>query len=261
MSVGYRKKAVCDGYRAEILRQRDAWDRKDILRTIYTRYFRAMGSHLVPGGLTIEIGGGSGRLKEHLRSCNIVCSDVLSTPWIDCQLDAQALPFLCSSVRNVVGIDVVHHLSDPLQFFREAFRVLDDGGRIVLLEPHLSLWGFAIYKFLHHESCNLGDDPWGPRPAVADHNLANAALPWLCTQRYRRKFEKDFPGLSLVHVEYMDFIAYPASGGFTYPKMLPNAPIFLMLKLEEWVPQQVRKYLTGIRYLMVLEKKNVVQTA
>ncbi len=247
-------RAVPGQYIDEIIRQRATWERKPILREIYSRYFNLAANHMAPGYPTLEIGGGSGRLKENLGR-PIVSSDVFLTPWIDIQLDAQLIPIQNGSLRNIVAIDVLHHLPDPIRFFRECIRTLAPEGRLLLLEPHISLWSFFIYRFIHHEPCLLSDSVWGARPAASDHNFANAALPWLILQRHRKKFEKEFPQFRFRHSEHLDFVAYAATGGFNYDLPVPSFVTKSLLGLETLIPNTVMKYFTGIRMFIVLERK------
>jgi len=246
-------RAVKGNYLDEIIRQREIWTRKPILHEIYSRYFRAIKTHLAPGEPTIEIGGGSGRLKEELGT-RVFSSDVFFTPWIDVQMDAHDLPFRGGSVRNIVAIDVLHHLPDPLRFFKEAARTLSTGGRITLVEPQISAWGFFVYRFLHHEPCDPHDAVWGSRPSSSDHNFANAALPWLVLERGRTQLEAEIPALRVRHTKYFDFIGYAASGGFNYRNMIPPTLIRWILRCEDLIPDPVMKHLTGLRFLAVLER-------
>jgi SAM-dependent methyltransferase len=246
--------AVQGNYIDEIIRQRETWETKAVLRDLYARYFDLIRSHTATGEPALEIGGGSGRLKENLGKA-LVTSDVFKTPWIDVQLDAHHFPTGEGALRNVIAIDVLHHLPDPVRFFRECVRTLSKGGRILLLEPHMSIWGFLVYRFLHHEPCNLSDPVWGLRPAAKEHNFANEALPWLMLERYRKRFELEFPELRFLHSEYLDFIAYPATGGFNYGTLVPPAVIRAILACERIIPGIVMKYLTGLRSLTVLERQ------
>ena len=244
--------AVPGSYLDEIERQRLIWEHKPVLRYLYSGYFERIGSNLAPGDPTLELGGGSGRLKE--THSGIIASDVFPTPWIDIQLDAHFFPFREATVRNVVAIDVLHHLPDPLAFFRECVRTLSRGGRILLIEPHISLWSFLVYTLLHHEACDLTDDAWGPRRPASGHNFANEALPWLILQRNQKKFLLEFPELRILKSEFFDFIAYPASGGFNYRSGLPLSVIRAMLRLEHLLPRHVTKYITGMRSMIVIER-------
>jgi SAM-dependent methyltransferase len=244
--------AVPGSYLDEIRRQREVWEQKPILRYLYARYYERIRTRLASGEPVLEIGGGSGRLKEQLA--RVITSDVFQTPWIDIQLDAHVFPFREATVRNVIAIDVLHHLPDPLSFFRECVRTLSSGGRILLIEPHISLWSFFVYRFLHHEPCDLADNVWGPRHSSRDHNFANAALPWLVLQRGQKRFLAEFPALRIVETEFLDFIAYPASGGFNYRSSLPLPFIRAITQMERLLPQPVTKYITGMRSCVVIER-------
>ncbi len=252
-------KAVDIPYDQEILAQREVWDRKPILRRIYHGYFEKILEQLTDGGPTIEIGAGGGFFSEWLAQkggdAGLVSTDVFQTPWVDLMADAHFLPIRDGALRNLIGQDVLHQLTDPLRFFREVVRVLAPGGRLVLIEPHISAWGYLLYRFLHHEACVLSDDPWGPRPEVEDFNWANGALPWLCLSKHRSRFEAEFPQLKLARLECFDSIAYPASGGFNYASYLFAPLLRCLLWCERLIPQFVRKHLLGIRCLIVLERQ------
>ena len=97
-------------------------------------------------------------------------------------------------------------------------------------------------------------DIWGSRPIAEDHNFANAALPWLILERGRKHFEIEFPELRIVHTEYLDFLAYPATGGFNYGTMLPSVVVHGLLRCEKVLPKIVMKYATGMRAFFVLER-------
>jgi len=101
----------------------------------------------------------------------------------------------------------------------------------------------------------LSDNVWGPRRSVRDHNFANAALPWLILQRGQNRFLAEFPELRIVQAEFLDFIAYPASGGFNYRSFLPLSLIRAIVQMEKFLPGLVTKYLTGMRSCVVIERR------
>ena len=84
----------------EILRQHQAvWEKKPILRLLYTEWYREIVLWLGPGR-TLEVGGGTGNLKEFAPS--VVGTDIVKLPWVDAVVDAQQLPFVSGSLANIV---------------------------------------------------------------------------------------------------------------------------------------------------------------
>src|SRR5512134_2847437 len=108
-------------------------------------------------GLMLEIGGGSGNLKEFMP--RVVTTDILQAPWLDAVADAEALPFRDKTFDDIVMVDVLHHLEAPGLFFREAQRVLRPRGRLVLVEPAITPLSWVAYRFCHQEPVIMGQDP------------------------------------------------------------------------------------------------------
>src|SRR4051812_20628746 len=110
-----------DSVHPQLMAQRALWAQKPTVRAVYADYYRRIVAACRPGH-TVEIGGGSGNLKESWP--DTVTTDLVPAPWLDVAADAEALPFAAASVANVVGVDVLHHLPHPRRFFQEAERVL-----------------------------------------------------------------------------------------------------------------------------------------
>src|SRR5581483_9605018 len=66
--------AQLDGYRS-------AWQHKPVLQLVYDDFSERIAAACIPG-LTIEIGGGIGNLKQ--RMSNVVRAGVQFAPWLDC---------------------------------------------------------------------------------------------------------------------------------------------------------------------------------
>ncbi len=99
---------------------------KKILKRLYHHWCRIIRSALKSGSI-LEIGGGSGNLKEFFPDS--ISSDIIFTPWEDVVLDALYLPFQDESLDNIILFDVLHHLIEPVHFFCEAQRTLRQKGR------------------------------------------------------------------------------------------------------------------------------------
>ena len=231
--------------------RRHIWKSKKILKRLYHNWYRKIGTALRPGSI-LEIGGGSGNLKEFFKDS--ISSDVVYVPWIDAVLDAHYPPFKDAALDNIVLFDVLHHLNDPSQFFCESQRVLKQKGRIVLIEPYISLASFFIYRFLHPEGLVWNINPFkkGCLDKNKNHFHGNQAIPTLIFERFEHRFVKDFPGLKIIKKERTDFIIYPLSGGFHNPTL---CPLFLYSPLEylERILHPLNRFL-AFRLFVVLEK-------
>jgi len=121
-----------------LLRHQAVWRSKAVLRALYRAWYEEIASYL-RSGPTLEVGGGTGNLKEYAPQ--VICTDVVRVPWLDAVADAQRLPIATGTLANVVLFDVLHHIENVRLFFDEAVRVLQPGGRIVVMDPYISwLW-------------------------------------------------------------------------------------------------------------------------
>ncbi len=235
-----------------LVRHRATWQQKPILQILYTDWYREMVTHLIPGP-TLELGGGSGNLKEFAP--DVICTDLVKAPWLDAVADGQALPFANGSLANLVLFDVLHHLENVRLFFDEAVRVLRAGGRIVLMDPYISWVSWPVYRFLHPEPVDLSQDPFqvrSPDPARRPFD-ANQAVATLLFERMFDRFQRLYPHFRRLVHRRLAFFAYPLSGGFEHSSMLPAFLVRPLLRLER-VLQPLDRVL-AFRLLVVLEKR------
>jgi SAM-dependent methyltransferase len=232
---------------------RDLWQRKPVLRAIYRDYYRRIVAAAKPGR-SLEIGGGSGNLKEH--SSDVVSTDLVPTPWLDAAADAQALPFKDGVFENIVAVDVVHHIERPQRFFREAERVLKQGGRLVLLEPGITPGSWVFYKLFHPEPVEMGADPFADGPADPGRKPfdSNQAIPTLLFVQWRKTFEQRFPQLRILRLDWISLLAYPLSGGFRPWSLLPAVAAPGLVRIEDKLSRFVGRYI-AFRLFIVLEKQ------
>lgn len=228
------------------------WDHKPVLREIYHDFYRRIHRHLTEGK-TLEIGSGTGNMKEY--SSNVVATDISFSPWLDCAMDAQRMPFADNSFNNIVAVDVLHHIERPLFFFQEASRILNKGGRIVLLDPAITLFSYVFYKFIHEEPVDMGANPLEDLPFTKNRDPfdANQGFPTLLFERYRKMFTQTFPALHLKEKQYMSLWVYPLSGGFQKWCLVPKFLTKPLLKLEHKLEPFLGQFLS-FRLLIVLEK-------
>jgi SAM-dependent methyltransferase len=231
---------------------RSVWERKPALRLIYDDFYDRIAA-ACRSGLTIEIGGGIGNLKQRLGE--VVATDIQFAPWLDCVADAQRLPFADEAAANIVMVDVLHHLEFPTVFFREAARVLQPGGRAVMVEPAITCGSTLFYRLFHHEPVRtsaevLTDGRPDPR---RDPYASNQAIPTLIATRDRDRFHRLFPSLRIASVEWFALAAYPLSGGFKPWSLISAGMARRLLRIERAL-EPVLGRLAAFRMLLIVEK-------
>ena len=232
--------------------RRKIWNSKKIIKKLYRKWYEIIADGLSPGG-TLELGGGSGNLKEFFP--DTISSDILFASWLDAVLNAHSLPFRDESLDNIVLFDVLHHLVEPACFFFEAERVLRPKGKIILMEPYISWASFFIYQFLHSEGMVWDTDPFQKRSSARKKNpfSGNQAIPTLIFEKYRGKFSEKFSRLKIIREEKMDFVVYPLSGGFHNPSLCPLSLYPFFEYLEKLLNPLDRVF--AFRLFVVIEKK------
>jgi SAM-dependent methyltransferase len=229
------------------------WSAKPVLRLVYDDFYRRIATACRPG-LTIEIGGGIGNLKQRLD--HVVSTDIQLAPWLDCVADAQRLPFADGAVSNIVMVDVLHHVEFPVNFFQESERVLTGGGRIIMVEPAIT-WGSALfYRLLHHEPVVTSADPLAsgaPDPTRNPYD-SNQAIPTLIATRDRERFHRRFPTLRIEQVTWFSFLSYPLSGGFKPWSLIPAKLCPALLRAEVAIERMLGR-IAAFRMFLVIEKR------
>jgi hypothetical protein len=132
--------------------------------------------------------------------------------------------------------------------------VLRPLGRVVLLEPYVSLVSYLVYRFLHPEPLDMSRDPFETCQVTSHRNPfdSNQAIPTLLFFRHMDRFSKRYPTLRSVRCDRVGFFAYPLSGGFDHPSLLPLwavKPAFLLERFLSFLGS-----ILAFRVFAVLEK-------
>ena len=61
---------------------RRVWERKPALRAVYGDYHRRMLDALPDQGRYLEVGSGSGNLRDAKPDADVTTIDILPTPWV-----------------------------------------------------------------------------------------------------------------------------------------------------------------------------------
>jgi SAM-dependent methyltransferase len=230
-----------------------AWERKPVLRTVYNDFYDRIVAACA-WGLTVEIGGGIGNLKQRLP--NVVATDIQFAPWLDCVADAQHLPLADGTLSNVVMVDVLHHIEFPAVFFRQVSRALRPGGRIIMVEPAIT-WGSSLfYRLIHHEPVRMSEDPLAAGTPNPNRNPyeSNQAIPTLIATRDRERFAKMFPDLTIASTHWFSFFVYPLTGGFKPWSLISPRMAQRVLRFERFLEPWLGR-LGAFRMMLVVEKR------
>lgn len=241
---------------------RKAFVANPTLRDLYAAWYERLDRHRPARSLgpTVEIGSGPGFAKDFLD--DVILTDVVAAPWLGLAAAAEALPFGNASVGALILFDVLHHLPSPADFFAEAERVLQPGGRILICDPYISPLSFPVYAWLHEEGVDFSRDPFSPfaasqensgaRGAAKDPFAGNQAVATQLFFRQLPRFQRRFPNLRVVVRERLAGPTYPATGGFARRALLPRYVLQRLLRWEGRWPAAAFRWL-GFRTLVVLE--------
>ena len=237
----------------EILKShREIWQKKRILRDIYHDWYRLIIENIADNRPVLEIGPGGGNFKEFFP--DVISSDYIFCEWINLNLDAHVLPFRQNSLGNIIFIDVLHHLANPVLFLSEAQRVLQNNGRLIMLEPYISSFSYIIYNYFHQEDVDFKIDVWNRRISNNKKKAfdGNSAIPTIMFSKEIERFHKEFPSLKVIKKELLTFILYPLSGGFDRKSFVPVG----MMKYFDFIEKLLRPFgrIFAFRTFVVIEK-------
>ena len=202
-------------------------------------------------GQTLELGSGPGFFAEY--NPGMINTDISPTGSDTTLADVHALPFADGCFTNIVGVDVLHHFAQPGLALRECSRVLSTGGRLILIEPWTSPFGWLFYRFIHHEECSRVADPWtGAFPAEKNPMQGNAMIPRLVFDYHRPELTLHAPGLRVTQVEPFGILSFLLTGGLQ-KWGFPRPTIQALCHLEKRLPRLFIDFF-ATRALCIVEK-------
>ena len=193
---------------------------KGFLRQIYLEWYEQIAARISENqGAVLEIGTGGGFLQDLIPE--LITSEVFYSTNSRLTLNGNSLPFKNNSLKNIILIDVFHHIPEPRPFLSEACRCLQEEGSLIMLEPWVTTWSKFIYANLHHEPFLPNATNWS-FPPTGPLSGANGAVPWIIFQRDRTIFEKDFPELKIADIQLTMPFRYLLSGGVSMRSLMPG---------------------------------------
>lgn len=239
----------------EIQKNLESWQNKPLLRRVYRGFHETIAEYLpchLEGGV-VELGSGVADISQLIPGC--IRTDLFDNPWIDHVENAYRLTFEDASLSSLILFDVFHHLRYPGTAFKEFYRVLRPGGRVLIFDPCVSLLGIVVYGLLHDEPLALDQpieafapDRWSP--TEIDYYAAQANA-----YRVFSRHEIDVVSLGwrIAAIKRLSAISYVASGGYSKPQMYPDCALPLMRFIDKLC--DVLPGIFATRILVVLEKE------
>jgi len=205
---------------ATILLHAEIIQKKPFLKKLYIDFYKQFKKAVSDSEnkVLVELGSGGGFIKEVIG--NVITSDVLELPNVDKVFSVLDMPFEQASVDAFFMFDVLHHITEPKAFFKEALRRLKIGGKVVMIEPANTLWSRFIYKRFHHEAFDA-QAKWELQES-GPLSGENDALAWIIFWRDRKIFESEFPSLRIVSMRNHTPLRYVLSGGLTLRQLVPS---------------------------------------
>ncbi len=238
-----------DDYKVTLI-NKEIINSKPALKKLLNRYYEEMFTLMKPGGKSLELGSGGGFIKE-LRP-DIITSEIIDIPGVDLVCDATEAPFNDGELTNIMMRGVLHHIHDPIRFFKECSRILKPGGRIIINDTIVTPFSYVIYKYLHFEHFDYTAD-WKFKKGqpLMDCNLA---LPSIIFKKKYNDFIEMFPEFSVTYKEYHTYFIYLLMGGYSYPSLVPGWAFDMFMKFEALL-FPARKILANM-VTIVIEKKS-----
>lgn len=241
-------------YNEDIDAHQQRWLAKPVLRKIYHDFHERIAEGLTHqvNGAVVELGSGIGNIKEVIPDC--IRTDIFSRPWLDRTENAYALNFPADSLSNIILFDVFHHLEYPGTAMCEFFRVLVPGGRLLIFDPCLSLFGLLVYGVFHHEAVALTRPMlWTAPPGWKPEDQHYFAAASHATRLFLMSKYRPLLAQWRIHcIHRWTALDYVLSGGYSKPQLYPAS----FLPLLRWISKcmDVFPVLFATRMLVVLEK-------
>ncbi|HEX4169362.1 MAG TPA: methyltransferase domain-containing protein [Bryobacteraceae bacterium] len=240
----------------EIHQNRQFWEKKAVLRKVYSEFYREIAARLNPAipGLIVELGSGMGNVKDHIPNC--ITTDIFPNPWLDRVENAYELNFQRGELSHLILFDVWHHLQHPGTALQEFSRVLGPRGRIIIFDPAMGLVGRFVFGCFHHEPLGLEDEiQWDAPAGFSGRESAYYAAQGNASRVFGSDVFRDrLLPWRIAEIKYFSGLAYVASGGFQGPQLYPEA-LWPCLNVADSILSRIPKLAS--RMLVVLEKQAV----
>ena len=202
----------------------------------------------------MEIGSGYGMSEDFIDSENIYRTEFMSDvpAGVHGGIDASNLLFDDHSFASTFAVDAIHHIPDSLMAIKELLRVTKKGGKVILVEPYVSILSYPIYKMFHKEKTSMKLDiskykSWVSEvPEDGNQGVMQNILKVIAIDNQQVEFHK-------LKVVYFSPLSFFATGGLSRPIPLPMAFIRAIISFEKYIPLAILR-VTASRLIVIFEK-------
>ena len=202
------------------------------LRYLLEKRFSWMNKFINKNDIGIEVGSGAGFSKEFIENKNFKLTDLGKDDHLDYKnIDAQNTGFKDMTFDFVIASNMIHHIPYPIKFFKEMYRILKKGGKLIIFESYCSLTFQLATIFMKHEGFDFTLDVWDEKNPKSDEKNAwhgNIAVPHLIFDN-KKKFEENLGKyFEKEHEKLTECLIFLNSGGVTSKtKCIPMNNFFL----------------------------------
>ena len=182
----------------------------------------------------LEVGAGAGFSKEFILNKNFKISDLADNDHLDHKnIDSQNTKLADSSYDFIIASNMVHHVPFPNKFFREMYRLLKPGGKLIIQEAYCSIVFQIITIIMRHEGFDFTKNVWSEKEPMSDTNdiwAGNIAVPHLVFDDQIKFEEKLGSKFKIRHQKIYECLVFLNSGGVSSKTFcIPLNDFFLKL--------------------------------
>jgi len=198
------------------------------------RRYEWMKKFIKEDDIGLEVGAGAGFSKEFILNKNFKISDLADNDHLDHKnIDSQNTKLADSSYDFIIASNMVHHVPFPNKFFREMYRLLKPGGKLIIQEAYCSIVFQIITIIMRHEGFDFTKNVWSEKEPMSDTNdiwAGNIAVPHLVFDDQIKFKEKLGSKFKIRHQKIYECLVFLNSGGVSSKTFyIPLNDFFLKL--------------------------------
>lgn len=229
---------------------------KEFLTGLYSE----LSKEIEISGEYLEIGAGAGISSIFLDRYNVTRTDIL--PWgnglVVGGVNAEEIPYEDGVFDGVFGMDMLHHMEYPYRVINDCMRVTKEKGKVIFIEPYVSLLSFSVYRIFHTEKTSIWKRVSPKKPAIGslpeDGDQRMCQSIFLSRQGLRHLRNETNRNYS-IEKRFIHPFSFFSTGGLSRPLKTKPEIIRRIQVLEQKLPNWLLR-LTASRIVVVITLEN-----